>query len=106
MQLLPYCTHSILGILIAILQKPLFEVDTPASVNYGSIGTFIGHEITHGFDNMGRFHDETGKVRDWWSKESLAKFEEKSQCFVQQYGAIVDPITGLNVSQRKKIVMK
>lgn len=25
------------------------------SVNYGSLGVFVGHEITHAFDNQGNF---------------------------------------------------
>ena len=35
-----------------ILQPPFFSLAQPWYVNYGSIGVVIGHELTHGFDNM------------------------------------------------------
>ncbi|KAF4525578.1 hypothetical protein B566_EDAN010437, partial [Ephemera danica] len=50
-----------------ILQAPFFSKDTIEALNYGSIGVVIGHEITHGFDDMGRQSDELGNLAQWWS---------------------------------------
>jgi len=67
-------------------------------MNYGSIGVVLAHEITHGFDNNGRLHDEFGNVRNWWKKETAAAFQKQKQCFVDQYDAItVNGLDGLHV---------
>ncbi|CAF1146372.1 unnamed protein product [Didymodactylos carnosus] len=68
-----------------ILQPPFFHKDLPVSINYGAIGTVIGHEVTHGFDDQGREYDSDGNMRTWWTKDALDKFEEKTKCFINQY---------------------
>ncbi|KAF9430764.1 hypothetical protein BGZ76_000716 [Entomortierella beljakovae] len=73
-------------ILAGIIQRPMFNLGYPEYLNYGSIGSVIGHEITHGFDDSGRNFDATGLYRDWWSNSSTIEFNERSQCFIDQYG--------------------
>jgi putative endopeptidase len=57
-----------------ILQPPFFDPNADAAVNYGAIGAIIGHEIGHGFDDQGREFDGSGKVRNWWTPETNARF--------------------------------
>lgn len=71
----------------AILQSPFFTEKAPLPLNYGSIGTFIGHEFTHGFDNNGRKYGLDGRLEDWWMDQDDEHFEERAQCFVDQYGS-------------------
>jgi putative endopeptidase len=68
-----------------ILQPPFFDPKADDAVNYGGMGAVIGHEMTHGFDDHRRQYDAAGNLRDWWSEESAAKFNERSQAVVQQY---------------------
>ena len=68
-----------------ILQAPFFAMGADDAVNYGSIGAVIGHEISHGFDDQGRKIDETGKVRDWWTKEDNDRFVAEAKVFGAEY---------------------
>ncbi len=69
----------------AILQPPFFDPVADPAVNYGAIGAVIGHEIGHGFDDQGRQFDESGKIRNWWTDETNAKFEAATDTFAAQY---------------------
>jgi endothelin-converting enzyme/putative endopeptidase len=54
-------------------------------VNYGAIGTVIGHEISHTFDTLGSTFDSRGRLRNWWTPEDLKQFEESTQKLAAQY---------------------
>ncbi|OON63901.1 peptidase M13 [Massilia sp. KIM] len=69
----------------AILQPPFFDPQASDAVNYGAIGSVIGHEISHSFDDLGAQFDAQGRLRDWWTKEDLAHFRAASQKLVEQY---------------------
>jgi putative endopeptidase len=68
-----------------ILQPPFFNMDADDAINYGAIGMAIGHEMTHGFDNMGRQFDKDGNLRDWWTKDDSKEFEAHAAMLVDQY---------------------
>jgi len=70
-----------------ILQPPFFMREGDDAVNFGAIGAVIGHELTHGFDDEGRQFDAKGNLSDWWTEADGKAFEQRSQCFVNQYGA-------------------
>lgn len=64
----------------------LFSNDRPNYMNYGAIGSVIGHEITHGFDDTGRLFDKDGNLVDWWETRTQTAFLKKAACIIQQYG--------------------
>jgi putative endopeptidase len=68
-----------------ILQPPFFNKDADDAVNYGAIGAFIGHEITHHFDNQGRKFDATGNLTDWWTPKDAENFNNSTAVLVDQY---------------------
>ena len=70
-----------------ILQPPFFERAMDDAVNFGAVGSVIGHELTHGFDDQGRKFAANGDMADWWTAEDAAEFEKRAACFVEQYGA-------------------
>ena len=61
-----------------ILQYPFFDMDADDAFNYGAIGSVIGHEMTHGFDDQGRQFDKDGNLRDWWTKSDADGFVERA----------------------------
>ncbi|CAO3591298.1 unnamed protein product [Absidia cylindrospora] len=67
-----------------ILQPPFFDMNSVV-LSLGGIGVVIGHELTHGFDNNGRLYDGDGVLTQWWSDETMEKFNNKAQCFIDQY---------------------
>lgn len=69
----------------AILQPPFFDPKAPDAVNYGAIGTVIGHEISHTFDSEGSAFDAQGRVRNWWTPADLKHFEEATARLAAQY---------------------
>jgi putative endopeptidase len=69
----------------AILQPPFFDPLAPAAVNYGAIGSVIGHEISHTFDTEGSAFDSKGRVRDWWTPADLAHFKAATARLAAQY---------------------
>jgi endothelin-converting enzyme/putative endopeptidase len=75
-----------------ILQAPAFDVNATDAVNYGAIGVVIGHEISHGFDDQGAQYDAQGRLQNWWTADDLKRFQERTQCVVDQFeGYFIEP---------------
>lgn len=62
-----------------IMQAPFFDERAEDAVNYGRIGMVIGHEFTHGFDDMGSKFAADGSFTNWWTEEDRQLFEEKTK---------------------------
>ncbi|MDO8566783.1 MAG: M13 family metallopeptidase [bacterium] len=69
----------------AILQPPFFSTGADDALNYGGIGTVIGHEITHGFDDQGSKFDGRGDRKTWWTKRDRARFRKKAKRLVEEF---------------------
>jgi endothelin-converting enzyme/putative endopeptidase len=82
-----------------ILQPPFYSNDARDSVNYGAVGSVIGHELTHGFDDEGRQFDGDGNLKDWWTKVDRDRFTKLSDCLVNQYGGF-SPVPGVELNGR------
>lgn len=68
-----------------ILQPPFFSADWPLAAQYGAFGSVAAHELSHAFDNSGSQYDERGRLRNWWTNETVARFERKAQCVARVY---------------------
>jgi putative endopeptidase len=72
-----------------ILQPPFFDHSQDDAVNYGSVGSVIGHELTHGFDDEGRQFDGKGNFEDWWTPADSKQFTERADCVVNEFNGFV-----------------
>ncbi|KAG5672471.1 hypothetical protein PVAND_002598 [Polypedilum vanderplanki] len=70
--------------LISILISEIFFL-TLRALNYGSIGTVLAHELTHGFDDIGRHFDDEGNKNFWWTNKTIEEFLNRTECFKKQY---------------------
>ncbi|OBI33139.1 peptidase M13 [Mycobacterium sp. E1386] len=71
----------------AILQPPFFDAEADDAANYGGIGSVIGHEIGHGFDDQGAKYDGDGNLVDWWTDADRAEFGARTKALIEQYEA-------------------
>jgi predicted metalloendopeptidase len=71
----------------AIIQPPWFDANGDNARNYGAIGSLIGHEISHSFDNTGAEFDAQGRLTNWWTKADLDHFTAAGEALAKQYDA-------------------
>jgi len=86
----------------AILQPPFYDPQAPAAVNYGAIGTVIGHEISHTFDTEGSTFDSKGRLRNWWTPEDLKHFEAATAQLAAQYDTY-KPFPDLSINGKQTL---
>ena len=78
-------------------QPPFYSDKEDDAANYGDMGSTVGHELTHGFDDEGRQYDKDGNLKDWWTKEDGEKFNDRADCMVKQYDAI-EAVPGVHLN--------
>ena len=72
-----------------ILQPPFFDAHADDAVNYGGIGSIIGHELTHGFDDQGRQFDADGNLKNWWTAEDEKNYNARAALIEKQYSGYI-----------------
>ena len=105
----------------AILQPPFLDNTRSDIYNYGHIGSIIGHEIIHGFDDQGAKYDENGSINDWWESSDKLKYREKVKQIIKIYdsegingkltageniadfGAVIMPLVGLKYKLKRDL---
>jgi len=81
----------------AILNPPFYYPGGDPVRNYGAIGSVIGHEISHSFDDQGAQFDASGRLANWWTPEDLAHFNAVGERLVAQYNAY-EPLPGVHIN--------
>ena len=86
----------------AILDKGFYDPNADAAAKYGAIGSVIGHEISHSFDNLGATFDADGRLRNWWTPTDLAHFQAAGQALIDQYNAY-EALPGLKLNGKQEL---
>ncbi len=81
----------------AILDPPFFDAKADSAFNYGAMGSVIGHEVSHSFDDQGSQFDADGKLINWWTKADLSHFKGSALRLAEQYSRYA-PFADLHVN--------
>ena len=86
----------------AILQPPFFDPEADYVCNYGAVGTVIGHEMSHGFDDEGCLYDKDGNLVNWWTDDDKAKYDERTKVLADWFSK-QEAVPGLFVNGEKTL---
>ena len=66
------------------VMSPYYSSENSDATLY-AIGTVLGHEITHGFDNNGALYGPTGEDTNWWTVSDKQEYDERTKLLVDCY---------------------
>lgn len=67
-----------------LLLSPFYNASYSDAFNYAGFMA-IGHEMTHGFDNVGSKFDKDGNFSNWWDVADKKEFENRQQNIIDCY---------------------
>ena len=71
---------------LGYIQEPFVDLDERGiEYNLAHLGFTIGHEMSHGFDDMGSKYGWDGKLDDWWTAEDKKKYKVIQNDVIKQY---------------------
>ncbi len=71
------------------MQPPFYSLDAPLAWKYGALGSIIGHEICHGFDDDGKDYDAYGRKKEWWSRKNNHAYKKKAKALVHLFSSVI-----------------
>ena len=72
-------------------------------LNYASLGSFFGHELSHSVTPR---YGDFDQLLEPWNENFLKEYLMKAQCFVSQYSAYYDSTAEQHVSFRNRILIR
>ncbi|XP_075529928.1 neprilysin-1-like [Dermacentor variabilis] len=64
----------------------------------------MAHEMALDLMYKGLHYDARGMKTKWWTNYTEAAFFEKADCFLKQYGSIVDPLANMTLNATRTYV--
>jgi putative endopeptidase len=65
--------------------SPFYSKDASPAWNYGALGSIIGHEMCHGFDEDGKEYDAKGYKAKWWTRGDNFHYFQKSKALIKLF---------------------
>lgn len=81
--------------------SPFYSSEAGPAWNYGALGSAIGHEMCHGFDEDGRNYGANGELKNWWSKSDNIAYKKKTKGLIDLYNAQI--VNGKHVGGEKTL---
>jgi predicted metalloendopeptidase len=79
-------TKNSIYINMGYIQKPFIDLDERGiEYNLAHFGDTIGHEMSHGFDDVGSQYGWDGNLYDWWTPEDKKKYKSIQEDVIKQY---------------------
>ena len=63
--------------------SPFYSISENPAWNYGSLGSVVGHELCHGFDEEGKDFNEKGEQKSWWTKKDNREYNKRTYALVK-----------------------
>ncbi len=74
------------SILSSNMLPPIFDISYGEAYLYASLGSTIGHEMTHGFDSDGSKYNKYGKFENWWTSADKQTFLNLQDRMIDHFG--------------------
>uniref|UniRef100_A0A0N4ZDE9 Peptidase_M13 domain-containing protein n=1 Tax=Parastrongyloides trichosuri TaxID=131310 RepID=A0A0N4ZDE9_PARTI len=87
--------NNIFYIYLGLLTEPTFTLTLPTAMMFGGYGSIMGHEIVHGFDEMGLNFTKRSTREDLFSKFSMKEYNKRRQCIINRYN--IEKLLDLNI---------
>jgi len=65
--------------------SPFYSKDASPAWNYGALGTIIGHEMCHGFDEEGKEFGPRGDKNKWWTRGDIMRYNKKTKALINLF---------------------
>jgi putative endopeptidase len=80
---------------------PFYSVKESAAWNFGALGSILGHEICHAFDEDGKNYNGEGEKEKWWTRKDNLRYNHKSKELIHLYSK--EEIDGTHLNGKKTL---
>jgi putative endopeptidase len=80
---------------------PFYSTKFSNAWNFGALGSIIGHEICHAFDEDGRLTNEKGEKEKWWTRKDNLRYNHRSKELIALFNK--QTVEGKHVNGKKTL---